>query len=50
MDLLEKIKRMTIMSLMSDDILMALLVLKGGNAIDIPYDLSRRGSVDITAE
>jgi len=47
MDLLEKIKRMTIVSLMSDDILMALLVLKGGNAIDIAYDLSNRGSVDI---
>jgi predicted nucleotidyltransferase component of viral defense system len=26
---------------------MALLVLKGGNAIDIAYDLSNRGSIDI---
>src|SRR5665213_963285 len=47
MDLLEKIKRMTIVALLSDEILMALLVLKGGNAIDIAYDLSSRGSVDI---
>jgi predicted nucleotidyltransferase component of viral defense system len=47
MDLLEKIKRLTIVALVSDEILMALLVLKGGNAIDIAYDLSSRGSVDI---
>ena len=47
MDLLEKIKRLTIVALLSDEILMALLVLKGGNAIDIAYDLSSRGSVDI---
>ena len=47
MDLLEKIKRLTILALLSDEILMALLVLKGGNAIDIAYDLSARGSIDI---
>jgi len=47
MDLLEKIKRLTIAALVSDETLMALLVLKGGNAIDIAYDLSSRGSVDI---
>lgn len=47
MDLLQKIKRMTISALVADEILMAILVLKGGNAIDIAYDLSNRGSVDI---
>ena len=47
MDILEKIKRLTIIALLSDELLMALLVLKGGNAIDIAYDLSDRGSIDI---
>lgn len=47
MDLMQKIKRMTISALLADEILLALLVLKGGNAIDIAYDLSNRGSVDI---
>lgn len=47
MDKLQKIKRLTISALLADDILMALLVLKGGNAIDIGYDLSNRGSIDI---
>ncbi len=47
MDLLEKIKRLTIIALLSDEMLVGLLVLKGGNAIDIAYNLSSRSSVDI---
>jgi predicted nucleotidyltransferase component of viral defense system len=46
-DILEKVKRLTIIALLSDELLMGLLVLKGGNAIDIAYDLSSRGSIDI---
>ena len=46
-ELLKKIKRLTISALVSDDILMGILVLKGGNALDLAYDLSNRGSIDI---
>ncbi len=45
--LLQKIKRLTVSALVSDDILMGILVLKGGNALDLAYDLSSRGSIDI---
>jgi len=41
------IKKLTITALLADEILVGLLVLKGGNAIDIVYDLSNRGSIDI---
>ncbi|WP_426329045.1 nucleotidyl transferase AbiEii/AbiGii toxin family protein [Pedobacter sp. R-06] len=47
MDIIETIKRLTITSLMADDLFMGILVLKGGNALDIGYDLSNRGSLDI---
>lgn len=46
-DLLKQIKLLTITALVSDEILVGLLVLKGGNALDIGYDLSDRGSIDI---
>ena len=46
-ELLEKIKRLTITALVSDDLLMGMLVLKGGNALNIGYDISDRGSIDI---
>ena len=39
--------RLTVSALVSDDILMGILVLKGGNALDLAYDLSSRGSIDI---
>jgi hypothetical protein len=44
---IEKIKRITITALVSDDFLMGLLVLKGGNALNIAYELTNRGSIDI---
>jgi predicted nucleotidyltransferase component of viral defense system len=45
--LLEKIKRITIIALVSDDILMEKLVLKGGNAINFIHKLSSRASIDL---
>lgn len=47
LDLLESIKKTTIISLFSDDDLLDLLVLKGGNAMDIVHKVSSRASVDI---
>ena len=44
---LEIIKRLAIVALVSDDQLMGIIVLKGGNALNIAYDISNRGSVDI---
>lgn len=46
-DTLERIKRLIIGALVSDDLLMGILVLKGGNALNVAYDISNRGSVDI---
>lgn len=46
-ELLQRIKMLTISALMSDDLLMGILVLKGGNALDLAYELSNRGSIDI---
>jgi len=45
--MIDRIKRLTIAALVSDDILMGILVLKGGNALDLAYDITNRGSVDI---
>ncbi len=47
MDDIEKIKRLVIIAMVSDDYLMEQLVLKGGNAIDIIYQLSGRASIDL---
>ena len=48
LEILEKIKKTTIIALFSDDELMETLVLKGGNAIDIfHHNISQRGSLDI---
>jgi len=44
---LEKIKKLAIIAMFSDDKLMNRLVLKGGNAIDLIYKLSSRASVDV---
>jgi len=41
------IRKLTIISLFSDDELMDILVLKGGNALEIAYDLNSRASMDI---
>ena len=43
----EKIKRLTIIAMFSDDYLMEKLVLKGGNLIDIIFKIEFRGSLDV---
>jgi predicted nucleotidyltransferase component of viral defense system len=43
----ERIKTLVIISLFSDDDLMNRFVLKGGNALDIVYNVSTRASIDV---
>ncbi len=47
LELIDQIKRITIISLVQDDDLMEALVLKGGNAISLGYGLSDRASYDL---
>lgn len=44
---LDRIKILTLRALMSDETLMHSLVLKGGNALQLVYDITNRGSIDI---
>lgn len=44
---LKDIRRLVIVALFSDDELMEKLVLKGGNALDVIYNIGTRSSVDI---
>lgn len=44
---LDKIRKLVIIALFSDDELMNRFVLKGGNALNIVYDISNRASIDI---
>lgn len=46
-DDMEKLKRLTIVALVSDDRLMNTLVLKGGNALSLVHDLRARASFDL---
>lgn len=46
-DLLKKIKTTTVISIFSDDDLLDLFVLKGGNAMDLVHQVSSRSSVDL---
>lgn len=46
-DMLNKIRKLAIVSLFSDDDLMDLFVLKGGNAINIAYGINDRSSMDL---
>lgn len=43
----EKIKSITLIALFSDDDLMEMLVLKGGNALNLIYKIASRASVDL---
>ena len=47
MEAIERIKRLAIIAMFSDDELMESLVLKGGNALDIIYDIGARASLDL---
>ncbi len=44
---IEKIKKLAIIAIVSDDYLMEQLVLKGGNAINLVYKISGRASMDL---
>lgn len=44
---LDEIKRLVIIGMFSDDVLMEQIVVKGGNALDIILGISTRGSVDV---
>lgn len=44
---INEIKRVTLQAMMKDDLLMQGLVLKGGNALQLAYDITNRGSIDI---
>lgn len=44
---LDTIKKLTLRALMSDETLMHSLVLKGGNALQLVYEITNRGSIDI---
>ena len=46
-DELQTIKRLALRAMFSDDELMGQLVLKGGNALDLVYDISPRASLDL---
>jgi predicted nucleotidyltransferase component of viral defense system len=43
----ERIKKLVIIAMFSDDVLMERLVLKGGNALDLIHRVSARASVDV---
>ncbi|MFZ4680834.1 MAG: nucleotidyl transferase AbiEii/AbiGii toxin family protein, partial [Flavobacterium sp.] len=45
--MIEKIKKLTLRALMSNETLMYGLVLKGGNALQVVYDITERASLDI---
>jgi predicted nucleotidyltransferase component of viral defense system len=47
LELLERLKKLTIIAMVSDDYLMEKLVLKGGNALDLFYGISPRASLDL---
>ena len=47
MDFFEKVRRLTITALFSDDVLFDQLVLKGGNAITLVHGFGRRASFDL---
>ena len=46
-DFLNRIKQLAIVAMFSDDELMEKLVLKGGNLLDVVYQISARSSVDV---
>lgn len=47
LDLINQIKRITVISLVQDDDFMETLILKGGNALSLGYGLSERASYDL---
>mgnify|MGYP001131491490 CR=1 FL=1 len=47
LDYLKQIKKYAIIAMFSDDDLMDMLVLKGGNVLDLIYGVAARSSIDI---
>ncbi len=47
LELVGRIKRLTVLAMISDDDLMELLIFKGGSAIDMIYNVSGRASLDL---
>ncbi len=47
LELIGQIKRIAVLAMVSDDNLMETLIFKGGSAIDMIYDVSGRGSLDL---
>lgn len=47
LEFIDFVKRRALVAMFSDDELMGQLVLKGGNALDLVYGISTRGSVDL---
>ena len=41
------IKKLVVIALTSDEVFMGLLVLKGGNALQLGYNITDRGLIDI---
>jgi hypothetical protein len=46
-DNIEKIKQLALMAMVSDDELMEIFVLKGGNALNLIYNITSRASIDL---
>ena len=44
---LQRIRTLVVVAMFSDDVLMRRLVLKGGNLLDLVYDISARSSLDV---
>jgi hypothetical protein len=47
MEFFDKVKRQTLVALFSSPLLQNVLVLKGGNLIDIAFEISQRSSIDL---
>jgi hypothetical protein len=44
---LQRVRMLVVIAMFSDDVLMRRLVLKGGNLMDLVYDISARSSLDV---
>ncbi|MBI1192768.1 MAG: hypothetical protein GC205_06280 [Bacteroidetes bacterium] len=47
LETISRLKKLVISALVADEDLMGILVLKGGNALDLAYNITNRGSIDI---
>jgi len=47
LEFLQRVRTLVVVAMFSDDVLMRRLVLKGGNLLDLVYDISARSSLDV---